>query len=342
MKTAGATLLAVIAFVALFAPWLSPNAPDRRFTDLLYAPPTTVSMLDDGVRAPFIRPWRLVDRLRREFTPDPPVTLRWFADGHVVTAKPDAGAPLLLLGADAYGRDVYSRLLHGGRTTLALAAVATLGATLLGLLIGGVSGASRGWVDTVLSRLTEFVLVIPAIYAALAIRAVLPLVLPASTVFALLTAIFAILGAPIVARGVRAIVLTEREQDYVVAARSAGAGTVRLLLRHLLPAARGHAAVQATLLFPAFVVAEATLSYVGLGFPVTTPTWGTMLRDAANISLLADMPWLLAPAAVIFCAVLGANLVVQGGGRPPVQLERPVRAPRKMGSGVIFTDHPGK
>jgi peptide/nickel transport system permease protein len=328
VKTAGASLLAIIVFVALFAPWLSPNAPDRRFTDLLYAPPTTVSMLDDGVRTPFIRPWRLVDRLRREFTPEPPVTLRWFTDGHVVTANPDAGAPLLLLGADAYGRDVYSRLLHGGRTTLALAAVATLGATLLGLLVGGVSGASRGWVDMVLSRLTEFVLVIPAIYAALAIRAVLPLVLPASTVFALLTAIFAILGAPIVARGVRAIVLTEREQDYIVAARSAGAGTIRLLLRHLLPAARGHAAVQATLLFPAFVVAEATLSYVGLGFPVTTPTWGTMLRDAANISLLADMPWLLAPAAVIFCAVLGANLVVQGSGRPPVQLEGPVRSVR--------------
>jgi peptide/nickel transport system permease protein len=336
MKTAGTALLAVIVVVALLAPWLSPNAPDRRFTDLLYAPPTNVAILDEGLRAPFIRPWRLVDRLRREFAAEPRVTLRWFADGRLVTADPDAGAPLLLLGADAYGRDVFSRLLHGARPTLALAAVATLGATLFGLLIGGVSGASGGWVDNVLSRLTEFILVIPAIYAALAIRAVLPRVLSASTVFVLLTAIFAILGAPIVARGVRAIVLTEREQDYIVAARSAGAGTMRLLLRHLLPAARGHAAVQATLLFPAFVVAEATLSYVGLGFPVTTPTWGTMLRDAANLSLLADMPWLLAPAAVIFCAVLGANLVVQGSGRPPVQLGGPAEARRKMGSGVIF------
>jgi peptide/nickel transport system permease protein len=328
MRTAGASLLAVIVLSALLAPWLSPNSPDRRFTDLLYAPPTSVAILDDGIRAPFIRPWRLVDRLRREFAMAPRVTLRWFADGRLVTADADAGAPLLLLGADAYGRDVFSRLLHGARTTLGLAVVATAGATLIGLLIGGASGAGSPWVDHVLSRLTEFVLVIPAIYAALAIRAVLPLVLPASTVFALLTAIFAILGAPIVARGVRAIVLTEREQDYIVAARSAGAGTMRLLVRHLLPAARGHVAVQATLLFPAFVVAESTLSYVGLGFPVTTPTWGTMLRDAANLSLLADMPWLLAPAAVIFCAVLGANLVVQGSGRPPVQLDGPVRSVR--------------
>lgn len=328
MKRAGAALLGIVVSCALLAPWLSPNAPDRRFTDLLYAPPTSVAILDDGVRAPFIRPWRLVDRLQRRFADGPPVTLRWFAEGRLVTAAPDAGAPLLLLGADAYGRDVFSRLLHGARATLALALVATLGATLLGLLWGGASGAGRPWVDTVLSRLTEFVLVIPAIYAALAIRAVLPLVLPASTVFALLAGIFAVLGAPIIARGVRAIVLTEREQDYIVAARSAGAGTMRLLLRHLLPAARGHAAVQATLLFPAFVVAESTLSYVGLGFPVTTVTWGTMLRDAANLSLLADMPWLLAPAAMIFVAVLGANLIVQGSGRPPVQLDASVRSVR--------------
>lgn len=332
MRRTGAVLLAVIVVAALLAPWLSPNAPDRRFTDLLYAPPTAVSLFEAGVRtpfirSPFIRKWLLVNRLRREFVQaDQPVPLRWFSGGRLVTADPDGGAPLLVLGADAYGRDIFSRLLYGARTTLALAAAATLMATLLGLLLGGVSGASRGWVDGALSRVTEFVLVIPAIYAALAIRAVLPLVLPAATVFVLLTAIFAVLGAPVVARGVRAIVRTEREQEYVVAARSAGAGRVRLLVRHLLPAARGHAAVQATLLFPAFIVAEATLSYVGLGFPVTTPTWGTMLTDAANISLLADTPWLLAPAAAIFLVVLGANLMVQGSGRPPVQLGGPPEA----------------
>jgi peptide/nickel transport system permease protein len=124
-----------------------------------------------------------------------------------------------------------------------------------------------------------------------------------------------------VARGVRAIVASEREREYVIAARAAGASAPRLLLRHLLPAAAGHLRVQATLLLPAFILAEATLSYIGLGFPETTPTWGTMLQEAANVALLGDAPWALAPALAIFLVVLSVNLFVQGTGRPPVQLE---------------------
>jgi peptide/nickel transport system permease protein len=276
---------------------------------------------------PFIHPWRLVNRLQRQFAPGPqPVPLRWFSDGRLVTADPANGAPLLILGTDGYGRDVWARLLYGSRTTLALAAVASVAATLLGLLVGGVAGYARGWVDGLLSRAMELALVIPAIYAALAIRSLMPLVLSSAAVFVTLAAIFAVLGAPIVARGVRAIVVSEREQEYATAARAAGAGRLRVLTSHLLPAARGYVLVQATLLFPAFILGEATLSYVGLGFPETTPTWGTMLRDAANISLLADMPWALAPAGAIFLAVLGANLTVQGTGRAPVQLGGPSRS----------------
>jgi peptide/nickel transport system permease protein len=166
------------------------------------------------------------------------------------------------------------------------------------------------------------VLVLPAMYVVLALRAVMPLVLPATTVFALMVAIFALVGWPAVARGVRGIIASERERDYVTAGRAIGAGPVRLLFGHLLPAARGHMLTQATLLLPAFILAEATLSYVGLGFPTTVPTWGTMLYDAANGALFVESPWMLAPAAAIFIVVLAVNLVVQGTGRPPVQLER--------------------
>ena len=88
-----------------------------------------------------------------------------------------------------------------------------------------------------------------------------------------------------------------------------------------MPAARGYLVVQATLLLPAFILAEATLSYVGLGFPDSVPTWGTMLRDAGNVALVADAPWMPAPAAAIFVLVLAVNLTVQGVGRAPVQLE---------------------
>ena len=192
---------------------------------------------------------------------------------------------------------------------------------MLGACVGGVAGYVGGWFDSVLSRVSEFVLVLPAIYVALVLRAVLPLVLQVSTVFALLIAVFTLLGWPIVARGVRAIVLVEREREYAVAARAAGASDRRLLLRHLLPAAGGFLKTQASLLVPAFMLGEATLSYVGLGFPNTIPTWGTMLQDASNVTLLGDAPWSLAPAAGIFAVVLGINLLAQSEGRAPVQLE---------------------
>jgi peptide/nickel transport system permease protein len=170
------------------------------------------------------------------------------------------------------------------------------------------------------SRFSDFILVLPAIYVALALRAVMPLVLPGRTVFLLLAGIFVLLGWPVVARGVRAIVVSERGRDYAQAGVALGAGPARMLFRHLMPATRGYLAVQATLLLPAFILAEATLSYVGLGFPDAVPTWGTMLQDAANVSLLADSPWTLAPAAAIFIVVLAVNLTVQGTGRAPVRL----------------------
>ena len=323
MKRAAWSLLALIALAALGAPWLAPNSPNRRFDDLLYAPPTRIHLLQDGLKAPFIYPWRVVSRLERRFEMDASsrVTLRWFTAAVLVNAKADAGAPLLLLGADGYGRDIFSRLLYGARATLAVSLISALLATVLGACVGGVGGYLGGWIDGVLSRVSEFVLVLPAIYVALVLRAVLPLVLPPSTVFVLLIGIFTLLGWPFVARGVRAIVLVEREREYAVAARAAGASDGRVLLRHLLPAAGGFLKTQASLLVPAFMLAEATLSYVGLGFPNTVPTWGTMLQDASNVALLGDAPWALAPAAGIFAVVLGVNLLAQSEGRAPVQLE---------------------
>jgi peptide/nickel transport system permease protein len=323
MKRVAWSLLVLIAIAALAAPWLSPNPPNHRFDDLLYAPPTGIHIWQGGPSAPFIHPLQVISRIERRFEEDlsRPVRLRWFSGGTIVTGDPDTGAPLLLLGADGYGRDIFSRLLHGARATLAVSLVSALLATIIGAGIGGIAGYVGGWFDGVLSRVSEFVLVLPAIYVALVLRAVLPLVLPPSTVFMLLIAIFALLGWPIVARGVRAIVLAEREREYAVAARAAGASEGRVLVRHLLPASAGFLKTQASLLVPAFMLAEATLSYVGLGFPSTVPTWGTMLQDASNVALLGDAPWSLAPAVGIFAVVLGVNLLAQSEGRAPVQLE---------------------
>lgn len=321
MRRAGIALLAVIAVMAALAPWIAPNPPTRAFNDLLHAPPTVVHVWDGGPTAPFVYRQRIVSRLERRFEADTTarVPLRWFHDGRLVTADAENGAPLLFLGADGYGRDVFARLVHGSRLTLMLAFIATLGATLVGGLIGGVSGYAGGRLDLLLSRFTEFVLVLPTIYVVLALRAALPLVVPPRTVFLSLVSIFVLLGWPTVARGVRAIIASERSRDYVTAAEALGAGSARVLLRHLLPSARGHLAMQATLLLPAFILAEATMSYIGLGFSEATPTWGTMLQEAGNAALLGDTPWALAPAGAIFLVVLAVNLAVQDHGRRQVQ-----------------------
>src|SRR5437764_7572097 len=186
---------------------------------------------------------------------------------------------------------------------------------ILGGAIGSLAGYAGGITDDLLMRGTDFVMVLPAIYVALALRAVMPLVLSAGRVFSLLSAIFAVVGAPFVARGVRAIVRAEKRLEYASAAKAVGASDLRLLFVHLLPATRGFVGVQITLLVPAFIVAEATLSYVGLGFPDQVASWGTMLHDAAsNIRVFADYPWLLSPAVAMFSVVLGLNLVLQAPG----------------------------
>jgi len=310
--TAGRALLILVVFVAVAAPWLAPNPPDRQFDAYLYAPPTRI-------HGTYFYPLRLISRLERRFEEvrERPVSVRWFGAGHLVSSA-GPNDPLLLLGADSYGRDIFSRLVYGSRASLGLAALATLATMIFGAVVGGIAGYAGGAIDEILSRFSDFVLVLPAIYVVLALRAVMPLVLPPGQVFALLVGIFALVSWPVVARGVRGIIASEREREYVTAGRAAGASPMRLLAVHLMPAARGYLTTQATLLLPAFILAEATLSYVGLGFPTSVPTWGTMLYDASNVALVGEAPWMLAPAAAIFLVVLAVNLVVQGSGRPPL------------------------
>ena len=306
----GAFVVILAAVAALTAPVVAPYPIDRQFGGLLNAPPTLVRVRDDAGRwrAPFIYPWKRVSQLEQRYEEDRLTTVPvvWLSGGHLMRSADEASAPLLLLGADSYGRDVFSRLLFGARISLGLSLLAAIGATVVGGIIGGIAGYVGGTVDDLLMRASDFVLVLPAMYVALALRSIMPLVLASGTVFLLLA------GAPFITRGVRAIVRTERRLDYAAAAASLGAGHVRLLGRHLLPAARGFIAVQLTMLIPAFIVTEATLSYVGLGFPEPVASWGTMLQDASSIRAFADFPWLLSPAAAMFLVVLGLNLMLQG------------------------------
>jgi peptide/nickel transport system permease protein len=321
-RTTGLAVLGIAATAALAAPVVAPHRPGEQFRDLALAPPMRVHLRDEAGRwgRPFVYPLRLVDRLERRYREDRtrPVPLVFGRRGRLVQTAEEPAVPLLLLGADSLGRDVFARLVYGARVSLGAAALALAGTVFLGVLVGAAAGYAGGRVEALLMRLADFVLVMPTLYVVLALRTALPLVLPAWIVFLALSLLLALVGWPYVARGVRAIIAAERRRDYVEAARSLGAGPVRLLGRHLLPAAGGYVATQALLLLPAFVLAEATLSYVGLGFPDEVPSWGAMLQEAADIRVAAEFPWILAPAGALVLVTAAVNLIMRSDWRGDV------------------------
>jgi peptide/nickel transport system permease protein len=300
-KTASLLFVALAIFV-IVGPALAPYDPGRQFDGYPYAPPMRPHLVDSqgAWHAPFAYPVAIGDPIEHRYTED---RARRIGFG--------SSEPWFLLGSDALGRDVFSRVLAGARLSLGVAILSTAFALLIGAAVGGFAGYAGGWTDAWLMRLADLVLVLPAIYVVLALRGALPLVLTTSQAFAAFVAVMALVGWPSVARGVRGIVVSERRSEYAEAARALGAGAPRIIVRHLLPATRGFLAVEATVLVPAFIMAEATLSFVGLGFAPPTPSWGAMLRDAVGIQTAADTPWLLAPGAAIVLTVFLVHAVAR-------------------------------
>jgi peptide/nickel transport system permease protein len=315
-RTWGVLLLAAVALGIAGAPVLAPNDPARQFAGKAYAPPMPLRVMADGeLRRPFVYPLSVVNarEFRFEEQRERPADLAFFTGGRLIASP---AVPWLPLGGDPLGRDLFSRLLWGGRLSVGVALVAVSLALALGTLAGGVAGFAGGSVDRLIMSIADFAIVLPLIYVVVTLRAAMPLVPTTGTLFWTMAVVMALASWPVPARGVRAVIAAERKKEYVEAAYAAGAGPLRILLRHLLPAARGQVATHGILLFPAFVFAEATLSFVGLGFADPSASWGLMLKDARSVSAVVDAPWLLAPAVAIVLAVLGARLLLADEGRP--------------------------
>jgi peptide/nickel transport system permease protein len=310
MRRTAAAALVLIAAGSLGAPWIASNAPSTQFGDRVFAPPMTWHVRDaEGWHAPFVYRQQLIDRISRTYVEDRQqrIPLRWFTGGRLVSVPADAG-PLLWCGADAVGRDLCARLLYGARLSLGVAVLGACGALLLGALLGAAAGAAGGRVDAVVTTVADFVLVLPIVYLVIVLRATRPLVIGPGEIFAMMAILFAVAAWPDVARGVRAIVATERTRDYAEAARAAGAGPLRLI-GHLVPAAYGFLRMQFVLLIPALLVAESTLSFVGFGFEGADASWGGLLKDSETVSAMYSAPWLLLPAVALFVVVLALQTV---------------------------------
>jgi peptide/nickel transport system permease protein len=327
-------LLAVLYLLAGFAEFFSPYTGNWRDLPHAFCPPQLPRFsLAHGLHVWAMKP--VVDpiTLRRRYVeePDAAVPLGFLVRGepyrlwglvpwdrHFLGVKDPAQtfagrrAVFLLLGADKYGQDTFSRLLYGGRVSLSVGLVSIVITFLLGVTLGGISGYAGGATDTVIQRVIEIINSLPQLPLWLALGAALPPDWSPLTVYFGITIVLSLIGWTGLARVVRGKILSLREEDYIVAARLLGASPARILFRHLLPGFTSHIIVMLTLSVPAMILGETSLSFLGLGLRPPIVSWGVMLQDCMSIQNVANYPWLLSPVGFIALTVLCFNFLGDG------------------------------
>lgn len=308
------TIIGLFLIFALFADFIAPYPyamQDRRSP---FHPPTRIHLLKEGRPTfPYVNLYEMKDPLFKVYEErrDVSCRLRFFentAYGYKLLSVEEP-CRLYLLGTDKLGRDVFSRIVYGSRVSLTIGLVGVTITFLLGSIIGGISGYFGGKVDNFIMRLVEVLLAIPTFYLMLSLRSVFPLTMESFHVFLMVIFILSFLGWAGLARVIRGMVLSLREKEFVQSAKVYGAGTWRILKMHILPNTYYYLIVAATLSFPGYILAEASLSFLGLGIQEPYPSWGNMLSDARNVNLISAHPWILSPGIALFLLVIAFNLL---------------------------------
>jgi peptide/nickel transport system permease protein len=324
-RTAGITLVSMYICAAL-ADFLTPYSMYFSDSDLANAPPSVIRLrAEDGhIVPPYILPMkRSFDpgTYRQTYTEEPgkPCPLALFCHGeryrlfgflpcdiHLLGVQ--GQARLFLLGSDINGRDNFSRLFFGAQKSLTIGFLGLFIAFPIGLVYGGLSGFLGGWTDNVMMRIAEAIMSIPGFYLLIAMAALLPPNMSSSERFALITVILSFISWASLARVIRGMVLSIREEEYVQAARAVGLPEIVNVIKHVLPQTSSFVIVAATLQVPNFILSESGLSFIGLGIQQPDASWGNMLKAALdNVNDLLNQPWLIAPGALIFVTILCFN-----------------------------------
>ncbi len=314
---AAVTLLSWYMLLAGLA-WMAPYSWREQHRDFPAAPPTRIRMVDPAGewRMPFVCKMVPSSDSVGSYGEDcrvryPVSLLQPAGDGRMVLFRAESPGLLFLFGTDDLGRDVFSRSLAGGTVTFATGLLATMVALLLAILGGCLAGLLGGWPDLMISRGAELLMALPVLYVLLALRAALPIQTPPAVAFALAVGLISILGWARPARLLRGVVMSTRNEGYVMAARGFGAGPIYLLRKHIFPRLRGVLGAQAAILIPEFMLVEVALSFLGLGVAEPVPSWGTML-SSVQYDLVADRRWWLGfPAVLLTLSILLSGQVAR-------------------------------
>ena len=327
----GGIVLVLLYTLAILCEFVSPYRVGTRHEGFEYAPPQRIRFFqpEKGLQRPFVyglkrerHPVTYRYRFAEDRSQVHPIRFfvrgerykfwgRWETDVHLFGVAAPEGR-IFLFGTDTLGRDLFTRILYGGRVSLSVGLVGVFLTFILGLIIGGASGFFGGIVDEIIQRVIELLRSIPTIPLWMALSAALPRDWPLVRLYFGITILLSLISWTALARVVRGKLLSLREEDFVMAAKLAGSGEWRIITRHLLPSFASHIIVSITGTIPGMILGETSLSFLGLGLQPPAVSWGVLLRDAQQVVEVAHHSWLLIPCLFVITAVLMFNFLGDG------------------------------